>query len=64
MLIKIFAIIVEMSSLIANPINNGQSAAEVKIKNAAGGPMLYVWTRKEAITGDTFHANFELTGPH
>ena len=41
-----------------------RSAAEVKIENAAGGPMLYVWTIKEALTGDTFSANFELTGPH
>ena len=44
-------------------MNKGRSAAEVKIENAAGGPMLYVWTMKEALTGDTFYANFELTGP-
>ena len=64
MLMKIFAIIVGMSSLIANSMNNGQSAAEVKVENAAGGPMVYVWTMKEALTGDTFHANFVLNGPH
>ena len=64
MLMKIFAIIVGISSLIANPMNNGQSAPEVKIENAAGGPMHYVWTMKKALTGDAFHANFELTGPH
>ena len=61
---EIFAIIVGMSSLIANPMNNGQSAAEVKIENAAGGPMLYVWTMKKVLTGDAFQANFELSGPH
>ena len=61
---KIFAIIVGMSSLIANPMNNGKSVAEVKIENAVGGPMLYVWPMKKALTGDAFHANFELTGPY
>ena len=64
MLMKIFAIIVGMSSLIANPMNNWQSAAEVKIENAAGGPMLYIWTMKRVLTGDAFHANFRLCGPH
>ena len=65
MLMKIFAIIVGMSSLIANLMNNGQSAAEVKkIENAAGGPMFYVCTMKEALTGDAFRVNFEQTGPH
>ena len=64
MLMKIFAIMVGMSSLIANPMNNGQSAAEVKIENAAGNPMLFVWTMKEALTRDAFYVNFELTGPH
>ena len=61
---NIFAITVGMSSLIANLMNNGQSAAEIKIENAAGGPMFYVWTMKEALTGDAFHVNFELIGPH